>query len=663
MRYLTPFLIACVDGKSEFSDCPPNSTGEESCTCEEGYYGAPTWNDELALWEGECISSLDMAIQTGDPSYLDGSQEILSTVQQELLTIGEQHTLLLQDIYASDGVYYEPTEWSNHIQSWSIEDNFILVQGSQDGNSLAAAGQQGDSRYAAFGFNVLVSLDDGGQSAFVAPFNRLLSWMLTDSVSAGIPQDTTVALSSIGWYQDQSKNHLEQLFASVEDCDSVDEYNTCFSESDLIVVGANGTEADRIVEALGNAIDMGKPVLFLHTETWDESELGNRILDELHMSYGSYGGNYWSADKAEWSDVNDMIENGGLVSSLQTLFQHLEAGDYDFDWSQCTEFVGQIFCDDVPGMRSEFLAGAQTIRLAFSEMDERTYDLFASNGSRIWKMSALLADVYRRDIAYPMSKTDSDIMPFMRSYYADHAVLYHRTFNPMQSDLGTFSEQLTSDLISISAETINIQGSKYGGFTALGAYALPEEVFTVERIDSGTVDAYLLINTQRTGSTREFNDDSYDRPKFLQSPPIPLPQGQPVALSTPYGGTLQVWFPASDSDPEVELEITNVGEHPVLNYGEETTSYLNDLSTTLFPFTEIRTPYIQIHSKSDMMLQSIEDYNGDMQAFFDDVDEYLIQDTYNLAGFVGQPFEYSKAPRDPMGDDGACYFQSLTEVV
>ena len=55
----------------------------------------------------------------------------------------------------------------------------------------------------------------------------------------------------------------------------------------------------------------GAKILFLHTETWATSVVGTSLLANLHMTYGEYGGNYWSNDQASWATVDDMIAEGG----------------------------------------------------------------------------------------------------------------------------------------------------------------------------------------------------------------------------------------------------------------------------------------------------------------------------------------------------------------
>ncbi|MEC7988123.1 MAG: ImpA family metalloprotease [Myxococcota bacterium] len=625
------FLLGCRP------DCPPNSFPEEGCLCEEDFYGTIAWDKNASNWSGECISGLEMAVQTGDPNYIQSEQSILTAAQEELQETIDRNQTVLRELYADDGVYYNPSEWSNHIQTADIDQNWTLVQGSDIGYPLASAGARGNSRYAAFGMNVVVSLDNGQQDGFQAPFARLLSWLLEDEISPSPTPNHRIGVSAIGWDQNQTIQYFSELFDTVEDCDAASNRTSCYQDSDLIVLGAQAAEeiTPEIISALQTAMQSGSSVLYLHTEIWSENEQGRAILQELRMNYGEYGGNYWAMDKAEWADVEDMLAQGGTGGAVHTLLRHFSAQDYRFDWEECTDFVGQVSCHDVSGFRSEFLTGAQVVRLGLSNMDENNIRLFEEDGYRIWKLLTLLGDVYRRDISYPMSKTDTDIMPFMRSYYADHAVLYHRGINPKQQDLGTFSPSLEVEA-STGFTEVNINASKHGGYTAIGHYAIPGKAFHITRVDALDIDASLLINTQRTGSTREFNDGQYDRPKFLQSNIVPLPSGEKITLSTPYGGTLQLMVSASENDPTIELHLEEVGEHPVLDYGSDPANYLGALENTPFPFTEIRTPYVQIHSKVDMMKTAIARYDGDIQVFFEEMQYYMIEDTYNLAGFQGE---------------------------
>ncbi|MEE2827800.1 MAG: ImpA family metalloprotease, partial [Myxococcota bacterium] len=74
----------------------------------------------------------------------------------------------------------------------------------------------------------------------------------------------------------------------------------------------------------------------------------------------------------------------------------------------------------------------------------------------------------------------------------------------------------------------------------------------------------------------------------------------------------------------------------VLHPDGDLDAYLETLGGSPFAFTEITNPYVQIHSKSAMMLSAIDSYGGDLEAFFEDLNHYMVRDTYNLAGFIGK---------------------------
>jgi hypothetical protein len=628
-------------------DCPPNSYQEDGCLCEIDYYGDITWDKQRSSWEGECISGLEMAVQTGDPSYIKDDASLLAVATEEIQETVTRTNTLLSEIYGDGEIQYNPTEWSHHIKNADIDGNFILIQGSDYGYPLASAGVQGTSRYAAFGMNIITSLENGSQAAFESQFDRILSWLLTDTITESLSTNYSIGFSSIGWEQSENIHFFSTRFDSVEDCDSTPSRSDCFESVDLIVIGAQGNpdDGESIALEIKSAMQSGVSVLFLHTETWADSIQGAAVLQELNMGYGDYGGNYWSMDKADWEHVSDMLELGGSTGSILTVLNHFKENDYDFDWSTCSEFVGQISCNDVPNFRTEFLNGAHTIRFGLASIDKST-EIFTEDGYRIWKLLGLLGDVYRRDIQYPMDKQDTDPMRFLRSYYADHAVLYRRDINAKQEDLGTFSLPIEKETVSIDTFDVSILASKYGGFTAIGHYVLPGETFSITRTDELDLSVSVMINTQRTGSTREFNEDQYDRPKFLQSPSIPLPSGETVTLTSPYGGTLQLMVSESETDPTISLHLEEVGTHPSLNYGDEPSTYLSNLQNTPYPFTEIRTPYVQIHAKSDMMQTAIDQYDGDIETFFEELQAYMIEDTYNLAGFQGDGLSLNNAVVD-----------------
>jgi len=640
-------LLAGCPGAQYLESCPPNSSAGDDglCSCNSNAYGSLTWNEETESYAGACLSGLEEALRTGNSATLEGEAEILGNARHEVAAIETEYRELLLSIYRDDPIELTPTAWSQHIVSSRPEDTFVLVQGSEDGHSLATVGSQGSGRYAAFGFNLVADFFAGGHASYEDSFQRLLSWLVSGSADVSPETSLSVGVAGLGWNQSDVTGWFQGEFPEgyAEACNDPSDLANCFSGRDLLILGSSaGADAS---EAFGNAtrsaIDSGTPILFLHTETWAMGAQGAAVLKELGMSYGGYGGNYWAEDLADWSSVEDMLDSGGVLGSLDRLFAHFQERDFNFDWSFCVTYVGQTSCSDVPGFRTDFLAGAESLKGMLKGLDQSGEDLFHFPGRRLSKLSVLLADWYRERIVYPLDKEDEDVLPFLQAYYADHVVHYRREFGPMQPDQGTFSPLgpvLAEEVAQLSV-SVDVDVSRHGGFTAVGYYALPGEPFTVRLLEGAALSPSVRINTHRIGSTREFDGANYNRPKFLASPDIPLVEGEGVRIVSPYGGTIQLVVAAGEQDDVVALELEGVARHPVLEEGGDTAAYIAELADSPFPMTEITNPYVQIHSKVDQMLEAIDNYGGDLDAFFSDLDQYMVRDTYNLAGFVGKGLE------------------------
>jgi hypothetical protein len=586
---------------------------------------------------GDSLSPLEKALETGDPQGLSSAVDLLADLRAEIALVTGEKEALLRGIFATDPISYTPTGFSQHINSARPESVFTLLQGSAAGHSLAAIGREDDARFAAFGVHLMKELQEGRNGEFQPVLERLVAWLLQDDPASELPSTLNVAIAQMGGDKKVTKDWVKGAIEapSFEVCE--EDLEACFLAADLVLVGAAGEDVD--AEILGQAVEaalaQGLPVLFLHTQYWDSSDSGERVLKALGMTFGGYGGNYWSDDAAIWDSVEEMLEDGGLLGALDTLYAHFQEDDFDFDWSECTSYVGQVSCSNVPGLRQEFYLGAEGLKGMFAAFDAEGLDLFDQPDRRLSKLALLLADLFRRDIVYPMSKSDADQVGFFEAYYADHVVHYRRDFNPAQPDLGSFSGPLSVADVELMDVSMAVDVSKEGGFTAVGLSTLPGEPFTVRLLDDADLVVGLFLNTQRTGSTREFDEDQYTRPKFLSSPTMWLKQGEEASFVSPFGGTLQLLVSSSGADQTVHLELEGVGQHPVLDSTGEPEAFLAELDGSPFPFCEIQTPYVQIHSKTSMMLDAIDAYGGDIELFFQDLNTYMVLDTYDLAGFVG----------------------------
>ena len=240
---------------------------------------------------------------------------------------------------------------------------------------------------------------------------------------------------------------------------------------------------------------------------------------------------------------------------------HLQNEDLSFDFSVCTNYVGSVSCGDVEGLTSEFLLGAQKIKNFMAHLDETGQRLFDKDGKRFLESDITL---YRSPAPNHCVSHEQN----RYRYYAIYESLFCRPRGALrvrwamsQPDLGSFADPMNMDNINLVTTDKTITLSIYGGFTAIGAYVLPGQPFTIERLDEEAVDLYFKINTQRTGSTREWNDNKYDRPECPQSPEMPVETGAPVTYTSPYGGTLQVISDAAETAPTITLRLTLVGEN------------------------------------------------------------------------------------------------------
>ena len=572
-----------------------------------------------------------LAVQTGDASLLDSDKQILELAITTLQTYEQTTDTLAKLIYQTDAIDFAPGKNSNWIMSNDIENNISLIVGN-NGKSLASAGENG-GRYAAFGSDIVQNHGD-----YAPTFSRLMNWLVhgditlpTSPITIAIAEYPSADIPTVFDTYFNDVNYLT--------CSTAAELSACATTADLIVLGGQGDddEAEDLQLAVQNFLQQGKGLLYSHTQSWSESDSGQSILAAINMQFGPYGGNYWDNDAANWSDVDSMLENNSLIAVLKAPLLHLRDDTFSFDYSACTTYVGKVDCSEITDIETEFLAGARLLKNFLNNLDKNNISLFSRPDNLAWKYMTLYSDKVRSQIQYPMDKSNSQQDQFYSALYADHGVHYHRDINGIQADLGTFSSTLDPAEIPTIDKDVIVEVTKDGGFTALGLYVLPGQVFTVSRGNELSGEKlWLKINTQRTGSSRYWNTNQYDRPAFLQSVKIPLLEGQVQTLTTPYGGTLQLVSEARAAATNITINATNVVQHAVMANIQLGQEYIAELSDNPINWTEIKTPLIQIHSLSSKMLAALNDsdYAGDIVKFFDDIDQYTIKSSYNLAGFT-----------------------------
>ena len=278
---------------------------------------------------------LELALDSGNPAYLENDLDILQALIIEIEAAEENYHSILLSVFEDKPVELHPGAWAQHIGPRRLQDSFTLVQG-EAGYSLAAVADRSGARSAAFGFELFGGLSDGSQDGFEAPFERLLSWLVHGDPRGEIGS-LKVATAGLGGVSDAASSHLEGLSdgAELRACASPEEEPSCFDDVDLLVLGDTGSGESHQVESyrqlVAEAVASQGPILFIHTSTWATNAQGEAIIDELGFSYGSYGGNYWSEDSADWASVESMLKaGGGSLGSLSTMARHFLNEDFDF---------------------------------------------------------------------------------------------------------------------------------------------------------------------------------------------------------------------------------------------------------------------------------------------------------------------------------------------
>jgi hypothetical protein len=591
-------------------------------------------------------SNLPKALESGDASLLNDDdeaelfEEILGSID-ELQTVKDN---TLGQIWQDETIVYAPGNRTQIFTSTNIEANHPLIVGNK-GRNLAMAGVAGNSRFIAFGEGIFREMHEGRHLTLAEPSKRMLSWITElDNPNEALK----VSFSYFGNLESGNKawlaeNYDQWVFSSCNDSTTLD---SCFQEQDLIILGWNqsdNSDTSLTADAIEKAKEAGTPIIYLHD--WYEAK--NEVVDAIGNSLGitiPYGGNFWANDAADWSNSEAMSSEPDLFDRLSTMVTHLRDDSFAIDWAGCRSSVGKVICHEDENLQAQFLQAAQSIRDEIMAYDMRNQHLFATQERPLLKRLILLGDRFRQRISYPLDKESSSTLDFLQAYYADHAVYYSRSINQAQTDLGNFSSVLSADEQNPSTSNTTVITNAFNEYTSTGYYALPGETLTISRTDSSTTAVSIFINPQRTGSTREFNTNQYLRPKFLKTPLFVLNSASEITITSPYGGPIFIQTPSTDVAQDVQLALQNVVSYPLLSDLSNGAAFLNDLDETALSWSGIKTDFIEINSPVDMTTQFLrsERYQGDAESAMSDLQKYMIEGTYNLAGFAGEGLSLSE---------------------
>ncbi len=409
------------------------------------------------------------------------------------------------------------------------------------------------------------------------------------------------------------------------------------------------SDVRRSVTNIQKAFAVNKPVLVYNN--WYEPPAA--ALAEFDLTWRWYG----EQTIGDFASVAEQCTKASSSPQIQTLLNTLQTGmpDFNYEAADCPNSTGTVSCNltqvaDSAGnnVESLFNQGATAIRSQLNALDNAGINVFSlGNDKRLLKLIVLLADKYRETIQYPMDKISTNDTTFYRALFADNAVHYARPNNLYQPSMGDFTDaQVALNNAPAINKTLSYTPTVFDEWTSTGLYAPPGRTITVRRTDSGTSNVKLRFNFLRE-STRLWNPNKYSRPRYMSSPSITLKAGQTYTFTTPYGGPIYLgWTAVQTGATPFTVELSNVLDNPLLDAFDDASInlFLNDVEATNSDWVDIKTPFAEIHTLKSNMLSAFTQQDGnskngytyqDVQAYINDLNQYLIIGNYAYAGFTG----------------------------
>ncbi len=587
--------------------------------------------------EPPASSALDRAMSSGDASALNDPQRLAQQAQYVQQQIQLQQNARYASLYQGVSTEYTPSNWTYWVQPVNPATAQPYIVGDK-GNALASISVANGGRSAAYGADVLYKFYANDLVAHRPAFKRLLAWLAKGDANAALPATLNVAYAGYNAGTGKAGMTKAGVPTNTITCDFMANA-ACAANADLLVVGGELAASAGLEAGIRGLVAAGRPVLYVHTKANWTSDSASQLLAGMGMKFGPYGGNYWADDKVapgRSAAANQRL--GDPYVALAPLLQQMASNTFGmyFDWTLCT---GNN-CSDVRNLQDAVLGPLDRVREQIDAYNGAGQNLFTTPQTDLLRSLVLWADVVRRQMKYPLDKV-ANPADFQKALIADALVAYVRPTAPAQADLGSFAGPITAAMqVSATPEVVNVTVPSAQGFTAIGRLAAPGKTLTVELVSGGSATLALRLNTQRTGSTRLWEKNRYNRPRFLRSPDMPLQQGKPLQVSTPYGGTLQLVFDKATPMQNVQLRVSGVAKHPFLDMSRDAGDQAGfvaalNVNPPAFDWAEIKLPGIEVHSRLDKMRSVINGkiYEGNIAKFLDELKVLFFEDAYLLAGF------------------------------
>jgi immunomodulating metalloprotease len=571
-----------------------------------------------------------------------------------------------------DSVYFTPS--FNERTAAILTSNWKYLAApvaSTSGRVLATAGEfpSSTARYAAFGNNPMAIRGDLAMDQFT---KNTINWLAKRSDSTA-PLKVVVAHlpgTATTWFKHEvpTRQWLAAQFpgstingvaatAAVDDsCDGT-KLAGCLQNADLLIMGRQqgpngGTSAvtnnypstyngDTVLNAVKEAQGRGVPVMYVHHDG-DNNDLSSKMFQYFGLTSND---NYFSHEGVKNLSAQSMptaIKNTALLALLNRFDQ---TGAFSSTWSGCEKTTGLTSCDNDAAFINEFDQPTEAMKTTLRALDTNGVPLFSQEDYRIEKLQVLLGDKWREAVRYPLVKETSG-KDFYKALFADASVYMNRGYSVTSSNQNnSFAPKAIAAETPAFSRLVSTASPQVGKKEYVtGLFVMPGRTVTLTRTDTNANVIKFGVNLLRN-TTRVF--DRYDRPSAIASPRVELKAAKPVTITSAHGGPLYLFIDSEASAAQVTVKVDGVITHPVLrdaNDSAQVAAFKSELFSTPTNWAVIGTEFLTVHSTVGQFKTTLTNYAEDLPKLAADINNYVVKDTYELAGFNSASGQFTLSP-------------------
>ncbi len=599
--------------------------------------------------------ALQSAFQTGDASGITSADSVIQKIDNVIATGHGQFNSVIYRLFQlnADGSTNANSltniDWDVTHDSAIIAPEFgksaTFLQANASDRSefdplkpgaLGVLGEEGNSRFIALSSNPM-RVWKRFPSAINAQANQLMvnsiDWLAGQSLNSTAPMNIVIAqMDESHYFPDQSSTRLwldtfmpgRVSYNDRAACNGA-ALSNCLEGADVLIVSSFGELTEGLKDGIRKARSQGIGILYPHYYR-DDNAISQYLLPALNANF--VANNYWSYlilrgfNIVEWG--NPLSTEVAAVNRLLTTLKN-QGNNINF-----AQYNGSD-CSEADGFNDDFLNGLQTMQGQLRQLDRNKHAIFtsANDDKALWRWLVLLADYYRAETKYPLDKLNNT-EDFVKAAFSDFGVYQYRSTSAVPADLGNFGRTDFSH-VTPSSKTINITSKV--PFRSAGVFVMPGKPVTVQRVDNTEAVVSVFVNSIRDGATHWLDNDGYKRPRYLWGQEMIIAPGETLTFTSPNGGPLQLRFDRNDQ--QVSLKVSNVGLHPYWTKPEDNEAFAEALAKGDFDWAELVTDGFEVHSRLDLMRQSMSNWNNSAADLATVTDRYMSNLPHMLAGFRG----------------------------